>query len=87
VWGPPRDVESAIAVLREALAAGVNHIDTGDFYGPHVANQIIKRALHPYSDDLVNYAKHDSHYRLKASALPELNFHRAVNALQQNGWH
>src|SRR6266436_6131261 len=52
VWGPPRDVDGAIAVLREAVAAGVNHIDTSDFYGPHVTNQIIKRALHPYADDL-----------------------------------
>jgi pyridoxine 4-dehydrogenase len=53
VWGPPRDVDAAIAVLREAVAAGVNHIDTSDFYGPHVTNQIIKRALHPYPDELV----------------------------------
>lgn len=48
VWGPPRDVDAAIAVLREAIASGVNHLDTSDFYGPHVTNQIIKRALHPY---------------------------------------
>jgi aryl-alcohol dehydrogenase-like predicted oxidoreductase len=48
VWGPPRDVDAAIAVLRAAIAAGVNHIDTSDYYGPHVTNQIIKRALHPY---------------------------------------
>jgi pyridoxine 4-dehydrogenase len=48
VSGPPRDVDGAVAVLREAVAAGVNHIDTSDFYGPHVTNQIIKRALHPY---------------------------------------
>jgi len=47
VWGPPRDVDAAIAVLREAIALGVDHIDTSDFYGPHVTNQIIKRALHP----------------------------------------
>jgi len=57
VWGPPRDVDAAIAVLREAVAAGVNHIDTSDFYGPHVTNQIIKRALHPYPDDLVIVTK------------------------------
>jgi pyridoxine 4-dehydrogenase len=57
VWGPPRDVDAAIAVLREAVAAGVDHIDTSDFYGPHVTNQIIKRALHPYSDDLVIVTK------------------------------
>jgi pyridoxine 4-dehydrogenase len=57
VWGPPRDVDGAIAVLREAVAAGVNHIDTSDFYGPHVTNQIIKRAIHPYPDDLVIVTK------------------------------
>jgi aryl-alcohol dehydrogenase-like predicted oxidoreductase len=57
VWGPPSDVEGAIAVLREAVASGVNHIDTSDFYGPHVTNQIIKRALHPYPDGLVIVTK------------------------------
>src|SRR5581483_7637109 len=57
VWGPPLDVDAAVAVLREAVAAGVNHIDTSDFYGPHVTNQIIKRALHPYTDGLVIVTK------------------------------
>jgi pyridoxine 4-dehydrogenase len=57
VWGPPRDVDGAIAVLREAVEAGVNHIDTSDFYGPHVTNQIIKQALHPYPDGLVIVTK------------------------------
>ncbi len=57
VWGPPRDMDAAIAVLREAVAAGVNHIDTSDFYGPHVTNQIIKQALHPYPDGLVIVTK------------------------------
>ncbi len=57
VWGPPRDPAAAVAVLREALAAGVNHIDTSDFYGPHITNQIIKEALHPYQDDLVIVTK------------------------------
>src|ERR1700722_9503965 len=57
VWGPPRDGEAAIAILREAVAAGVDHIDTSDFYGPHVTNQIIKQALHPYSDGLVIVTK------------------------------
>ena len=57
VWGPPRDVPGAIAVLREAIASGVNHIDTSDFYGPHVTNQVIKQALHPYPDDLVIVTK------------------------------
>src|SRR6266436_7766296 len=53
VWGPPRDVDAAVAVLREAIGSGVNHIDTSDFYGPHVTNQIIKKALHPYPAGLV----------------------------------
>jgi pyridoxine 4-dehydrogenase len=57
VWGPPRDGEAAIAVLREAVAVGVDHIDTSDFYGPHVTNQIIKQALHPYPDGLVIVTK------------------------------
>jgi pyridoxine 4-dehydrogenase len=57
VWGPPRDVNAAIAVLREAIASGVNHIDTSDYYGPHITNQIIKKALHPYSADLVIVTK------------------------------
>lgn len=57
VFGPPKDRAAAVAVLREALAAGVNHIDTSDFYGPHVTNQIIREALHPYPDDLVIVTK------------------------------
>jgi len=57
VWGPPRDVDEAVAVLREAVAAGVNHIDTSDYYGPHVTNQIIRQALHPYPKDLVIVTK------------------------------
>src|SRR6202790_5570739 len=57
IWGPPRDIDAAIAVLREAVAAGVNHIDTSDYYGPHVTNQIIKKALHPYPDGLVIVTK------------------------------
>jgi pyridoxine 4-dehydrogenase len=57
VWGPPRDIPGAIAVLREAVASGVNHIDTSDFYGPHITNQLIKQALHPYPDDLVIVTK------------------------------
>jgi pyridoxine 4-dehydrogenase len=57
VWEPPRDVDAAIAVLREAVESGVNHIDTSDFYGPHVTNQLIKRALHPYKKGLVIVTK------------------------------
>jgi pyridoxine 4-dehydrogenase len=57
VWGPPKDRESAVAVLREAVATGVNHIDTSDFYGPHITNQIIREALHPYPTGLVIVTK------------------------------
>jgi pyridoxine 4-dehydrogenase len=57
VWGPPRDVDAAIAVLREAVESGVNHIDTSDYYGPHVTNRLIKKALHPYGKDLVIVTK------------------------------
>jgi len=57
VFGPPKDRAGAVAVLREALASGVNHIDTSDFYGPHVTNQIIREALHPYPQDLVIVTK------------------------------
>jgi pyridoxine 4-dehydrogenase len=57
VWGPPKDPDAAVAVLREAVAAGVNHIDTADYYGPHVTNQIVRQALHPYSAGLVIVTK------------------------------
>jgi aryl-alcohol dehydrogenase-like predicted oxidoreductase len=57
VWGPPRDPDAAVHVLREAIEAGVDHIDTSDFYGPHVTNQIIRQALHPYADNLVIVTK------------------------------
>lgn len=57
VFGPPKDRDAALAVLREAVASGVNHIDTSDFYGPHVTNQLIREALHPYADDLVIVTK------------------------------
>jgi len=57
VFGPPKDPQAAVAVLREALAAEVNHIDTADFYGPHVTNRLIREALHPYAEDLVIVTK------------------------------
>src|ERR1700742_5011008 len=57
VYGPPKDHAAALAVLREAIASGVDHIDTSDFYGPHVTNQIIREALHPYPKDLVIVTK------------------------------
>src|SRR3569623_1226630 len=56
-FGPPKDKGAALAVLREAVAAGVNHIDTSDFYGPHVTNQLIREALHPYPQELVIVTK------------------------------
>ncbi|MGC2635353.1 MAG: aldo/keto reductase family oxidoreductase [Candidatus Cybelea sp.] len=57
VFGPPKDRDAALAVLREAIASGVNHIDTSDYYGPHVTNALIREALHPYPDDLVIVTK------------------------------
>src|SRR5437773_2638908 len=57
VWGAPKDPSTAVAILREAVAAGVNHIDTSDYYGPHTTNQIIRQALHPYPASLVIVTK------------------------------
>ena len=73
VFGPPRDRNAAIAVLREAVAAGVNHIDTSDYYGPHVTNQIIKEALHPYPDGLVLATK------VGARRLPDKSWPHALS--------
>jgi aryl-alcohol dehydrogenase-like predicted oxidoreductase len=70
VFGPPKDREQAIAVLREAVASGVNHIDTSDFYGPHVTNQIIREALSPYPDNLVLVTKLGARRGDDASWLP-----------------
>src|SRR5882757_9514206 len=84
VWGPPRDVDAAIAVLREALAAGVNHIDTSDFYGPHVTNQIIKQALHPYPDDLVIVTKVGARRGEDKSWLPALSRQELIDAVHDN---
>jgi pyridoxine 4-dehydrogenase len=76
VWGPPRDPDGALAVLREAVAAGVNHIDTSDFYGPHVTNQIIRRALHPYPKGLVIVTK------LGARRPPDKSWQPAISAAE-----
>jgi pyridoxine 4-dehydrogenase len=84
VWGAPRDVDVAIAVLREALAAGVNHIDTSDFYGPHVTNQIIKQALHPYPDDLVIVTKVGARRGEDKSWLPALSRQELIDAVHDN---
>jgi pyridoxine 4-dehydrogenase len=72
VFGPPKDRDAALAVLREALASGVNHIDTSDFYGPHVTNQLIREALHPYPDDLVIVTKVGAVRGPDASWIPAL---------------
>jgi pyridoxine 4-dehydrogenase len=84
VWGPPRDVDGAIAVLREAVAAGVNHIDTSDFYGPHVTNQIIKRALHPYPDGLVMVTKVGARRGGDKSWLHALSRQELIDAVHDN---
>ena len=84
VWGPPRDVEAAIAVLREAVAAGVNHIDTSDFYGPHVTNQIIKQALHPYPDGLVIVTKVGARRGDDKSWLHALSRQELIDAVHDN---
>ena len=84
VWGPPRDVDGAIAVLREAVAVGVNHIDTSDFYGPHVTNQIIKQALHPYPDDLVIVTKVGARRGEDKSWLPALSRQELIDAVHDN---
>src|SRR5271167_1477168 len=84
VWGPPRDIDAALAVLREAVAAGVNHIDTSDFYGPHVTNQIIKRALHPYPDGLVIVTKVGARRGEDKSWLPALSRQDLIDAVHDN---
>jgi aryl-alcohol dehydrogenase-like predicted oxidoreductase len=84
VWGPPRDREAAIAVLREAVASGVNHIDTSDFYGPHVTNQIIKQALHPYPDDLVIVTKLGARRGTDKSWLHALSRQELIDAVHDN---
>ncbi len=84
VWGPPRDIDGAIAVLREAVASGVNHIDTSDFYGPHVTNQIIKRALHPYPDDLAIVTKVGARRGEDKSWIPALSRQELIDAVHDN---
>jgi pyridoxine 4-dehydrogenase len=84
VWGPPRDVEAAIAVLREAVVSDVNHIDTSDYYGPYVTNQIIKRALHPYPDGLVIVTKVGARRGADKSWLPALSRPELTDAVHDN---
>ena len=84
VWGPPRDVDGAIAVLREAVAAGVNHIDTSDYYGPHVTNQLVKRALHPYPEGLVIVTKVGARRGEDKSWLHALSRQELIDAVHDN---
>ena len=84
VWGPPRDRAACIAVLREAVEAGVNHIDTSDFYGPHVTNQIIKEALHPYADGLVIVTKLGARRGADASWNPALTKQDLTDGVHDN---
>jgi pyridoxine 4-dehydrogenase len=84
VWGPPKDVNTAIAVLREAVESGVNHLDTSDFYGPHVTNQLIKQALHPYAKDLVIVTKVGARRGPDKSWLHALSRQEMVDAVHDN---
>lgn len=84
VWGPPRDLNAAIAVLREAVESGVNHIDTSDFYGPHVTNQLIKQALYPYAKDLVIVTKVGARRGPDKSWLHALSRQELIDAVHDN---
>jgi len=84
VFGPPKDHDVAIAVLREAVASGVNHIDTSDFYGPHVTNLLIREALAPYPDDLVIVTKIGARRGSDASWLPAFSPQELVQAVHDN---
>jgi pyridoxine 4-dehydrogenase len=87
VWGPPRDVDAAIAVLREAIDSGVNHIDTSDYYGPHITNQLIKRALHPYRKDLVIVTKVGARRGPDKSWIPALSRQELIDGVHDNLRH
>jgi pyridoxine 4-dehydrogenase len=87
VFGPPRDIDAAVAVLREAIASGVNHIDTSDFYGPHVTNHIIKQALHPYADGLVIVTKVGARRGADKSWIHALSRQELIDAVHDNLRH
>ena len=84
VFGPPKDRDLALAVLREAVASGVNHIDTSDFYGPHVTNQLILEALHPYPDDLVIVTKVGARRGADKSWIPSLSRPELIDSVHGN---
>ncbi|ATA21083.1 aryl-alcohol dehydrogenase-like predicted oxidoreductase [Gibbsiella quercinecans] len=87
VFGPPKDPQMCIRVLREAVAAGVNHIDTSDFYGPHVTNKLIKEALHPYADDLCIVTKVGARRDDKGNWLPAFSPKELTQAVEDNLRH
>ncbi|RAU39091.1 aldo/keto reductase family oxidoreductase [Enterobacter sp. RIT418] len=84
VFGPPKDKNAALEVLREAVALGVNHIDTSDFYGPHVINQLIREALHPYRDDLTIVTKIGARRGADAAWLPAFSAQELTQAVHDN---
>jgi pyridoxine 4-dehydrogenase len=84
VFGPPKNPHAALAVLREVVASGVNHIDTADFYGPHVTNQIICEALHPYPKDLVIVTKIGARRGADASWIPAFSAEELTQAVHDN---
>jgi pyridoxine 4-dehydrogenase len=84
VFGPPRDHAAALAVLRDAVASGVNHIDTSDFYGPHVTNHLIREALHPYGKDLVIVTKVGARRGADASWIPAFSREELTQAVHDN---
>jgi pyridoxine 4-dehydrogenase len=84
VFGPPKDPEAALAVLREAVASGVNHIDTSDFYGPHITNQLIRKALHPYAGDLTIVTKIGVRRGADGSWLPAFSPKELIEAVHDN---
>src|SRR5919108_5463589 len=84
VFGPPKDHDAAIAVLRAAVDLGINHIDTADFYGPHVTNQLIREALAPYPDDLVIVTKVGARRGADASWLPAFSAGELTQAVHDN---
>lgn len=87
VFGPPKDRAAAVAVLRAAVDSGVNHIDTSDYYGPHITNQLIREALHPYGDDLVIVTKVGARRGADASWLPALSPEALTQAIHDNLRH
>jgi aryl-alcohol dehydrogenase-like predicted oxidoreductase len=84
IFGPPKNRDTALAVLREAISSGVNHIDTSDYYGPHVTNQLIREALHPYPDDLVIVTKIGARRGEDGSWIPASSPNDLTNAVHDN---